>query len=95
MTASAQDIRNALLARQEIALIDVREEDSFARAHPLFAAQIPLRRIDVEARWRIPRLDTPIVIYDDGEGLAQKAAVRFLGLGYTHVRELDGGLAGW
>ncbi|HEX7873226.1 MAG TPA: rhodanese-like domain-containing protein [Sphingobium sp.] len=95
MTATAQDIRNALLARQEIALIDVREEDSFARAHPLFAAQIPLRRIDVEARWRIPRLDTPIVVYDAGEGLARKAVVRLLGLGYTDVRELEGGLDGW
>lgn len=95
MTATAQDIRNALLARQEIALIDVREEDAFARSHPLFAAQIPLRRIDAEARWRIPRLDTPIVVYDDGEGLAHKAAVRLLGLGYTDVRELEGGLQGW
>ncbi|MFT3965022.1 MAG: rhodanese-like domain-containing protein [Sphingobium sp.] len=95
MTSKAQDIRNALLARQEIALIDVREEDSFARGHPLFAAQIPLRRIDAEARWRIPRLDTPIIVYDDGEGLARKAAVRLLGLGYTDVRELEGGLEGW
>ncbi|MET0241148.1 MAG: rhodanese-like domain-containing protein [Sphingobium sp.] len=95
MTATPQDIRNALLARQEIALIDVREEEAFARAHPLFAAQIPLRRIDHEAHWRIPRLDTPIVVYDDGEGLARKAAVRLIGLGYTDVRELDGGLGGW
>ncbi|CAN5186267.1 rhodanese-like domain-containing protein [soil metagenome] len=95
MTARPQDIRNALLARQEIALIDVREEDAFARGHPLFAAQIPLRRIDAEARWRIPRLDTPIVVYDDGEGLARKAVVRLLGRGFTDVRELDGGLGGW
>ncbi|HEX7819073.1 MAG TPA: rhodanese-like domain-containing protein [Sphingobium sp.] len=95
MTITSQEIRNALLARQEIALIDVREEDAFARAHPLFAAQIPLRRIDAEVRWRIPRLDTPLVVYDDGEGLAHKAAVRLIALGYTDVRELEGGLGGW
>jgi rhodanese-related sulfurtransferase len=95
VTATPLEIRTALLAREEIAIIDVREEDSFARAHPLFAAQIPLRRIDAEARWRIPRLDTPIVVYDDGEGLARKAAVRLLGLGFTDVRELEGGLGGW
>jgi len=94
-TATPLEIRKALIARDEIALIDVREEHEFAQGHPLFAAQIPLRRIDEEARWRIPRLETPIIVYDNGEGLARKAAVRLQALGYTDVRELDGGLGGW
>ncbi|HKY83057.1 MAG TPA: rhodanese-like domain-containing protein [Sphingobium sp.] len=94
-TATPQDIRRALLLGSEIALIDVREEHEFAQGHPLFAAQIPLRRIDEEARWRIPRLDTPVVVYDNGEGLARKAAVRLEALGYSDVRELDGGLSVW
>lgn len=94
-TATPQDIRRALLIGSEIALIDVREEHEFAQGHPLFAAQIPLRRIDDEAHWRIPRLDTPIIVYDNGEGLARKAAVRLEALGYTDVRELEGGLSGW
>ncbi|MEC3911401.1 rhodanese-like domain-containing protein [Sphingobium sp. CR2-8] len=94
-TATPQDIRRALLVGSEIAIIDVREEHEFAQGHPLFAAQIPLRRIDAEARWRIPRLATPIIVYDNGEGLAHKAAIRLEGLGYTDVRELDGGLSAW
>ena len=32
------DVRAALLARHEIALIDLRDEDAFARGHPLFPA---------------------------------------------------------
>jgi len=94
-TATPQDIRRALLVGSEIAIIDVREEHDFAQGHPLFAAQIPLRRIDEEARWRIPRLATPIIVYDNGEGLARKAAVRFEALGYSDVRELDGALSAW
>jgi rhodanese-related sulfurtransferase len=94
-TATPQDIRHALLADTEIALIDVREEHDFAQGHPLFAAQIPLRRIQDEARWRIPRLATPIVVYDAGEGLAAEATTLLSGLGYSDVRELEGGLAGW
>ena len=94
-TTHTDDIRAALLNRDEIALFDVREEAIFAEAHPLFAAQIPLRLIAVEARWRIPRLDTPIVVYDDGEGLAAQAVSQFEGLGYTDVTPLDGGLASW
>lgn len=88
-------IRAALLARDEIALIDVREEADFARGHPLFAAQLPVRRIDEEAEWRLPRKDVFIVVYDDGEGLAQRAVTQFRTLGFAHVDVLAGGLAGW
>jgi rhodanese-related sulfurtransferase len=93
--ATPQDIRQALLAGDEIALIDVREEAEFALGHPLFAAQIPVRRIEAEARWRIPRSDTPVVVYDNGEGLAADAAALLETLGFTDVRRLEGGLGGW
>lgn len=63
------DIRAALLARRELALLDVREEDPFAQAHPLFAANLPLSRLELEIHARVPRRDTPITVYDDGEGL--------------------------
>ena len=90
-----QDVRAALLAREEIALIDMREEDPFAQAHPLFAANLPWSRLELDAWQRIPRRDTRVVVYDDGEGLAAVAAVRLRSLGYTDVSLLDGGLAGW
>jgi rhodanese-related sulfurtransferase len=93
--ATPQDIRQALLAGDEIALIDVREEAEFALGHPLFAAQIPVRRIEAEARWRIPRSDTPVVVYDNGEGLAADAAALLEALGFANVRRLEGGLGGW
>jgi len=92
---SAAAFRSALLAGDEIALVDVREEHEFAQGHPLFAAQIPLRRIALEAPWRIPNLGTPIVLYDGGEGVADAAARQFDALGYTQVCLLDGGLDGW
>lgn len=95
MSFTPQDIRNALLARSEIALIDLREEAEFARAHPLFAAQIPLRRLEAEARWRLPRADAPVVVYDDGEGLVVPALAQLAALGFTNVHALQGGLAGW
>ncbi len=43
------DIRAALLARRELALLDVREEDPFAQAHPLFAANLPLSRLELRS----------------------------------------------
>lgn len=95
MVCRPEDVRAALMARDEIALIDLREEAEFARGHPLFAAQIPLRRLAVEAPWRIPRKDCAIVVYDDGEGLVAPALAQLAELGYSRVRALDGGLEGW
>jgi rhodanese-related sulfurtransferase len=95
MTATPHDIRNALLARDEVALIDLREEAAFACGHPLFAAQIPLHRLDLEAPWRLPRRMVPVVVYDGGEGLVDAAIERLGALGYGEVHALTGGLEGW
>ncbi|WP_047302311.1 rhodanese-related sulfurtransferase [Pseudomonas fluorescens] len=94
-TRSPAQIRQALLERQELALIDVREEAPFAEAHPLFAANIPLSKLELEVYARIPRRDTPITLYDQGEGLAQRAATRLGQLGYRDIALLEGGLEGW
>ncbi|MGC7405842.1 rhodanese-related sulfurtransferase [Pandoraea pneumonica] len=91
------EVREALLAGQEIALLDVREEDPFAQAHPLWAANLPLSRVEIEAWARIPRRDTRIVVYGehDGVDLAPRAAAVLRKLGYRDVSLLEGGLDGW
>ena len=90
-----QDVREALLARREIALLDVREEDPHAQRHPLFAANLSLSKLELEAWTRLPRRTVPIVLLDAGEGYAERAAQRLSELGYTDVALLDGGLDGW
>lgn len=94
-TRSFHDIRSALLAHEEVALIDLREEDPFAQAHPLFAANIPLSKLELEIFARVPRRDTAITVYDDGEGLSAIAVERLQALGYSDVAVLEGGLGGW
>jgi rhodanese-related sulfurtransferase len=94
-SVSPSQIRTALLLRDEIALLDVRHEAVFATGHPLFSANMAADRIELEAEARLPRKDAPIVIYDDAEGLVGVAADRLKTLGYSNVRQLDGGLQGW
>lgn len=96
-TLSFADIRRHLLARDEIALIDLREEHPFAQAHPLWAANLPLDLIARDAVRRIPRRDTLIVLYGEQDGVDRvpAAAERFAALGYTNVHALEGGLDGW
>lgn len=90
-------VRERLIARDETALLDVREEDPFAQEHPLWAANLPLSRIEIEAWRRIPRRDTLIVLYGEhgGVDLAPQAAKTLAPLGYTNVHLLEGGLEGW
>ena len=91
------DVRAHLLARREIALVDLREEDSYAQQHPLWAANLSLSRLELDAWRRIPRRDTLIVLYGEhaGEDLVASGAARLAALGYSNVHRLDGGLAGW
>jgi rhodanese-related sulfurtransferase len=89
------EIRKMLLLREEIALLDLRHEAAYATGHPLFAANMAAGRIELEAEARLPRKDVPIVLTDAGEAIVAEAADRFAALGYTNIRQLEGGLEGW
>lgn len=96
-TMSYHQVRQRLLDRVETALIDVREEDPFAQEHPLWAANFPLSRLELQAWSRIARRDTVIVVYGHDElgDLAVRAADVLVSIGYTQVFLLEHGLQGW
>lgn len=89
------EIMLALRQRQEVALVDVRDEALYAGGHPLFAVNIPLSKLELEVLDRIPRRTTSVTLYDNGEGLAHAAAKRIRALGYQDVALLAGDLNGW
>ena len=90
----AEAVREHLRQGREIALIDAREEDPFAQAHPLWAAQLSVARLPLDAPWRLPRRDVPVVVYDDGEGLAGPMARWLQQQGYSAVHLLQAGAGG-
>jgi rhodanese-related sulfurtransferase len=92
---SYNDVRDALLSKRELAFLDVREEDPHAQRHPLFAANLPLSKIELDALTKLPRKSVPIVLLDNNEGLAQRAAKRFEALGFSDVSIFDGGIGSW
>src|SRR5664279_2297173 len=79
----------------ELALIDVREELIFSRSHLLWARSVPLSRLELRFARLVPRRATRIVLIDDNNGLAQRAANILAGAGYTDLSTLDGGSAAW
>lgn len=93
--AAPHEVHRAWKLRHEIAVLDVREEFVFADAHPLFAACVPLSRIEVGIRDLLPRADVPIVLYGEDEDQAMQAIDWLSGAGFSDLRLLDGGLEGW
>src|SRR5271170_3647515 len=79
----------------ELALGDVREELIFSQRHLLLARSIPLSRLELKFAPLVPRRATRIVLCDDGDGLAQRAAAILTRNGYSNLAILHGGVASW
>ncbi len=94
-TTSPLTLRQMWRAGEEVALIDVREEGPYSEAHPFFAVNVPLGEIEMRMLDLVPRMTAPVIVYDDGEGLAAPAARRIEALGYRHVSLLEDGLSAY
>src|SRR5204863_412344 len=79
----------------EIAFLDVREEGPHGAGHPLLAVNAPHSRLELVIGQLAPRRGCPVVLLDDGDGVAEKAARRLAALGYSAVHVLAGGVGAW
>ena len=94
-TISAAALRGMLGDGDEIALIDVREELIFSQSHLLLARSAPLSRLELKFAHLVPRRATRVVLCDDNDGLAERAAALLARNGYGDIHILDGGVAAW
>ncbi|MGC2416065.1 MAG: rhodanese-like domain-containing protein, partial [Stellaceae bacterium] len=79
----------------EVAFLDVREEGQHGMGHPLLAVNLPYSRLELGVGQLVPRRSCRVVLVDDGDGVAERAARRLAGLGYHAVHVLEGGIAAW
>ncbi|HTE78691.1 MAG TPA: rhodanese-like domain-containing protein [Xanthobacteraceae bacterium] len=79
----------------ELALVDVREELIYSQGHLLLARSAPLSRLELKFAQLVPRRATRIVLCDDDNGLAERAARVLARNGYTDLRILAGGVTAW
>lgn len=91
----ASVLNDALSDGDEIALLDVREAGAFSYEHLWLASPLPYSNLELKIRRFIPRLDTRIVLCDDGDGLAEQAVTNLDSMGYTSLRVLRQGIEGW
>lgn len=97
MTArvSPADLRGMLAGGGELVLVDVREELIFSQRHLLLARSVPSSRFELKFAQLVPRRTTRVVLCDDNDGLAERAATILSRNGYTDVRILAGGVDAW
>jgi len=94
-SVTARQLRGMIADGGELALIDVREELIFSQNHLLLARSVPLSRFELKFAQLVPRRRTRIVLCDDDDGLAARAAAILTRNGYTSVGVLASGVAAW
>ncbi len=97
MTAAVSPaaLRSLLADGSEIALIDVREELIYSQGHLLLARSAPLSRLELKFAALVPRRTTRIVLCDEDDGLAERAAAALARNDYSDLRVLSGGVDAW
>jgi rhodanese-related sulfurtransferase len=94
-TVDPQTLKAMLGDGAELALVDVREELIFSQRHLLWARSCPLSRLELNFTRLVPRRSTRIVLCDDDDGLAERAAKILNAAGYTDIACLAGGVNSW
>jgi len=80
---------------ERFVLIDVREDNEFAKDHLPGAIHLGKGIIERDIEQRVPDLDTEIVLYCGGGFRSALAADNLQKMGYTNVISMDGGIRGW
>ena len=91
----ARELRAMLGDGGELALLDVREEGVFAKGHLLTASSAPLSSLELTLDQLVPRRATRVVLCDDDESLAQRAAALMRRFGWRNIVVLEGGVGAW
>ena len=90
-----ETVRGWLADGGEIAFLDAREEGQHGSGHPLLAVNLPYGRLEKEIVRLVPRRSCRVVLQDDADGVAAKAARRLEALCYLSIHVLAGGSAAW
>lgn len=95
MRISAGAAKQLVHSGTEVAFLDIREAFAYGEGHPLFAVPCPYSRLEQRVAQLVPRLDVPVILIDDGDGVSERAERRLAARGYTDIRIVGRGMAAW
>ena len=92
---TVDDVKRMLDANADFVLIDVREDNEWAKDHLPKAVHLGKGVIERDVEQRVPDTSTPIVLYCGGGFRSALAADALQRMGYTNVASMDGGIRDW
>lgn len=80
---------------EELSLLDVREHGQYGMRHIFYAIPLPYSQFELRLPVLVPNQKVRLVLYDNGDGVAERAAARATASGYGNVHILRGGASAW
>jgi rhodanese-related sulfurtransferase len=92
---TVDEVKGKLDRGEKFLLIDVREDNEYAKDHLPGAIHLGKGIIERDIEERVPDLNTPMILYCGGGFRSAMAADNLQKMGYTQVISMDGGIRDW
>jgi rhodanese-related sulfurtransferase len=92
---TVDDVKQMLDDKADFLLVDVREDNEWAKDHLPAAVHLGKGIIERDVEQRVPDLGTPLILYCGGGFRSALAADALQKMGYTNVASMDGGIREW
>ena len=92
---SVDEVKAKLDRGEKFVLVDVREDNEWAKDHLPGAVHLGKGIIERDIEEKYPDLNTPLVLYCGGGFRSAMAADNLQKMGYTNVISMDGGVREW
>jgi rhodanese-related sulfurtransferase len=89
------DVKRRIDASEKMILVDVREDNEWAKGHLPGAVHMGKGVIERDIEQQVPDTATKLVLYYGGGFRSALVADNLQKMGYTNVESMDGGWRGW
>jgi rhodanese-related sulfurtransferase len=89
------DVKRRMDRGEKFLLVDVREDNEWARGHLPGAVHLGRGIIERDIEKQVPETATKIILYCGGGFRSALVADNLEKMGYTDVESMDGGWRGW
>ena len=89
------DVKRRMDAGEKLVLIDVREDNEWARGHVAGAVHLGKGVIERDIEQQSPDTNTKLILYCGGGFRSALVADNLQKMGYNNVESMDGGWKGW
>jgi rhodanese-related sulfurtransferase len=89
------DVKRRSDAGEKFVLVDVREDNEWAKGHLPGAVHMGKGIIERDIEQRVPDAGTKLILYCGGGFRSALVAENLQKMGYTNVESMDGGWRGW